>query len=275
MRLRNGPEEVFRASMGRLAVRRRDLIRGGLGLVSGAVLGGLQDSWDRFTPPVPEPEPEPEPEPQPEPEPEPEPPAPAPTSFRRGDAGEGVRSLQEQLNAASYWCGTPDGGFGHLTQQAVWAAQKANGLVVDGVAGPVTLAALATGFRPAPADGGDHVEVHVGVDLLLVVRGGATAITLNTSTGNHEPYEYQGGDYVAHTPPGDFRVWYTDSSGWREGELGELYRPMFYYGDYAIHGSASIPPWPASHGCARISTAAMDMFWSQGLLAMGGRVLVV
>ncbi len=153
--------------------------------------------------------------------------------------------------------------------------QKAHGLYRDGVAGPLTQQALATGYRPAPVAGGDHVEVHLGPQLLLVVRGGATVMTLNTSTGNGEPYEYEKEEYVAHTPTGDFVVGFVDGSGWRKGELGELYRPMFYSGNYAIHGSGSIPPVPASHGCARISVEAMDMFWSSGLLGVGSRVLVV
>ena len=260
----------------RVVLPRRTMLRGGLGLVMGATIGGLQDSADRYTPaePAPEPEAAPAPEPAPAPAPEP-PPPPPPTEFRRGDSGEGVWALQDKLGRNGYWCGAPDGGFGHLTEQAVFAVQKAHGLWRDGIAGPNTLGALDTGFRPAPVAGGDHMEVHLGQQLLLVVRGGATAMTINTSTGNGEPYTFRGNDHVATTPTGDYAVWYTDGSGWRDGELGELYRPMFYSGDYAIHGSNSIPPFPASHGCARVSTAFMDMVWAQGLLGMGSRVLVV
>lgn len=274
-------------------LHRRAVLRGGLGLVMGAVVGGLQDDLDSFTVVEPEPEPPaaapaPAPQPQdqqtpvePEPaeptepvEPEPEPEA-VPLQLRRGDHGPAVLALQTSLAAAGYWCGTPDGGFGHVTEQAVFAVQKAGGLVRDGVAGPATRTALEEGVRPRPAARGDHVEVHLGSQLLLVVRGGAPAIVLNTSTGNGEPYTFGGHDFVAHTPTGDFAVWFTDGSGWRDGELGRLYRPMFYDGNYAVHGSESIPPEPASHGCARVSTAAMDMIWEQGLLRMGSRVLVV
>jgi hypothetical protein len=260
-------------------LHRRTFVRGGVGLVTGALLGGASDTYDIFALPDPEPEPvapEPVAEPEPEPPPEPEPvEPPPPTVLSRGMGGEEVWALQDGLNAAGYWCGAPDGGFGHLTQQAVYALQKAHGLYRDGVVGPATQEALATGYRPAPVAGGNHVEVLVGAQLLLVVRGGATQMILNTSTGNGEPYEYEGEEYVARTPTGDFAVWFTDGSGWRDGELGEMWRPMFYSGNYAIHGSDSIPPWPASHGCARVSTAAMDMIWAQGLLRMGDRVLVV
>ena len=270
-------------------VPRRAVVQGGIGLVAGAVIGGLDDTYDRFALAEPEPEPQPEPEPEtsareqdteaPEPEAEAEPveePEPeVPAELARGSSGPAVTALQQQLAASGYWCGAADGGFGHLTQQAVWALQKAHGLSRDGLVGPNTRAALETGYRPAPAYGGDHVEVHLASQLILVVRGGATSMILNTSTGNGEPYEFRGNDYIAHTPTGDFSVWLMHSNGWRDGELGEMYRPMFYYGDYAIHGSASIPPWPASHGCARVSVAAMEMIWAQGMMSMGSRVVVV
>lgn len=269
-----------------LPLHRRELLKGGLGLVSGAVIGGLSKDGDALTAEGPEPEPAPAPEAQPEPEveTEPEPESegeaeaeaePEPASYRRGDRGEGVRALQEQLSANGYWLGTPDGGYGHLTEQAVFAVQKAHGLTRDGIAGPMVQQALATGHRPQPVAGGNHIEVHVPTQLLLVVRGGSTVITLNTATGNGEPYEFQGRSYTARTPTGDYQVWLVDGSGWRDGELGEMYRPMFYSGNYAIHGSGSIPPFPASHGCARVSVGAMDMIWRDGLLRMGDRVLVV
>lgn len=265
-------------------VPRRAVVKGGIGLVAGAVIGGLDDSYDRFALPEPEPEPveqepapeEAAPEEQAAPEPVAEEPEPAvPAQLARGSSGPAVTALQQQLAATGYWCGAADGGFGHLTQQAVWALQKAHGLTRDGLVGPNTRAALDTGQVPAAAYGGDHVEVHLGRQLLLVVRGGATSMVFNTSTGNGEPYEFQGNDFIAHTPTGDFSVWLMHSNGWRDGELGEMYRPMFYYGNYAVHGSLSIPPWPASHGCARVSVAAMEMFWAEGVMSMGSRVVVV
>ena len=56
--------------------------------------------------------------------------------------------------------------------------------------------------------------------------------------------------------------------------LGELWRPRFFNRGIAVHGSQNIPPWPDSHGCARLSNAAIDMVWAADLMPVGSRVLV-
>lgn len=62
--------------------------------------------------------------------------------LKRGDKGLAVRDLQVMLQAAGFDPGQPDGIFGQRTEQAVRAAQKELGLVVDGVAGPKTFEKL-------------------------------------------------------------------------------------------------------------------------------------
>ena len=96
-------------------------------------------------------------------------------------------ALQQQLSELGYWLGTPDGAFGSLTQQAVWALQKSAGLSRDGVVGPRTRAALAQGVRPK-ATIEDGVEIDLGRQILVVVRDGRVRMILNTSTGNGEEY---------------------------------------------------------------------------------------
>lgn len=64
--------------------------------------------------------------------------------LQKGDRGDAVRSLQSRLKALGYY-GSPyivDGLFGNGTEKAVRAFQSANGLVIDGLAGPATMAAL-------------------------------------------------------------------------------------------------------------------------------------
>ena len=55
-----------------------------------------------------------------------------------------VRSLQRRLDSSGFRPGPIDGLFGSRTEHAVELFQGAHGLVVDGIAGPVTLSALRT-----------------------------------------------------------------------------------------------------------------------------------
>lgn len=207
------------------------------------------------------------------PSPSTQPTRPPRTSLQLGDRGEQVRLLQQQLSDLGYWLGEPDGHFGGLTQQAVFALQKAAGITRDGIVGPQTKAALAAATRPSSRVGGTGVEIDLTRQLLLVVREGNVVLTMNTSTGNGQEYVSRGTRKIARTPTGSFAV-YRMVDATEKAELGELYRPMYFYGGYAVHGSSSIPAYPASHGCVRVSNSAMNMLWSTGYLAMGTAVTV-
>ena len=58
------------------------------------------------------------------------------TLYRKGSKGEIVKQIQVALHLL------PDGIFGPLTEEAVMEFQKVNGLAVDGIVGPATLAKL-------------------------------------------------------------------------------------------------------------------------------------
>ena len=62
--------------------------------------------------------------------------------LRTGSTGGNVKSLQILLNGKGYKCGSCDGDFGNKTLAAVKAYQKDAGLVVDGIVGAKTWAAL-------------------------------------------------------------------------------------------------------------------------------------
>lgn len=65
-------------------------------------------------------------------------------TLRRGNVGEDVKKLQTALDELGYDLGTfgVDGIIGPVTEKAIRAFQEAEGLVVDGIAGPETIAAL-------------------------------------------------------------------------------------------------------------------------------------
>lgn len=190
-----------------------------------------------------------------------------------GDSGAYVRTVQQRLGDLGYWNGTPDGQYGHLTAQAVMALQKAAGIGRDGVFGPGTRRALQAGIRPQSRIGGTGIEIDKGRQLLLVVRGGRVVTILNTSTGNNEAYSYEGNSRVATTPSGTYSTFRVVDK-LDKGPLGDLWRPRYFNGGIAVHGSGSIPGYPASHGCARVSNGAMNMIWANGLMPIGGRVVV-
>lgn len=198
-----------------------------------------------------------------------------PTVLEDGDQGEAVLALQQQLAELGYWVGPADGHYGHLTEQAVLAFQGWEGLTRDGVVGPRTREALESASRPVPESVGDGIEIHLAQQVLLVVRDGHTRVALHTSTGSGETYTRDDGSTaLADTPTGTWEIaWRVD--GWRESDLGRLYRPVYFHEDgIAVHGYPEVPSYPASHGCARVSMTAMDMLWAEGHVTEGTPVVV-
>lgn len=66
-------------------------------------------------------------------------------ALRPGDSGGEVRALQAFLAGAGYYLGNLDGDYGNATTVAVMGFQAANGLEVDGKAGPITQAKIKGG----------------------------------------------------------------------------------------------------------------------------------
>jgi hypothetical protein len=79
---------------------------------------------------------------------------------------------------------------------------------------------------------------------------------------------------VDHTDAGCTGSTANVPEGWWEGDLGEIYRPKYFVGGVAVHGSNSIPNYPASHGCVRVSVPAMDWIWDSGIMPMRSPVWV-
>jgi hypothetical protein len=197
-------------------------------------------------------------------------------ALREGDEGTAVLAVQVRLSELGYWLGVPDGHFGDLTRQAIYALQKAAGLRRDGVIGSTTWAALTKGIRP-PIVGsavGHRLVVDKATQLLLIIDNGKLTTILNASTGSGQFYQQGGARQLAVTPPGTFTV-FRQVNREDVGPLGPLWRPKYFNRGIAVHGSNSVPPYPASHGCVRVSNAAMDWIWTAGLMPIGTTVTVI
>jgi lipoprotein-anchoring transpeptidase ErfK/SrfK len=186
-----------------------------------------------------------------------------------------VLKLQERLAQLGYDVGTPDGRWGARTTYSLMAFQKVEGLSVDGQAGPQTEAALAAASPPGPMLPGGaptRIEIDVARQVLFHWVGGSLARILSVSTGNNEHYCVDGECSVAVTPGGSFRIG-RKAAGLEVAPLGELWWPMYFNGGIAIHGSPSVPAYPASHGCIRIPMYAAPTFYNE--VPAGTRVHVL
>ncbi|MGA7759948.1 MAG: L,D-transpeptidase family protein [Ilumatobacteraceae bacterium] len=191
--------------------------------------------------------------------------------------GNETARIQLRLIQLGFWLAAVDGQYGLTTRQAVMAFEKYMGLEADGRVDQATAEALtAITERPrARANSGTLVEVDKGKQVLFFVVDGRTEWILNTSTGNGEAYTEEDKNTpgemisgVSLTPSGLHNVNRERPDGWWEGDLGEIYRPKYFVGGVAVHGSNSIPAYPASHGCVRVSVPAMDWIWDSGIMPM-------
>jgi lipoprotein-anchoring transpeptidase ErfK/SrfK len=107
----------------------------------------------------------------------------------------------------------------------------------------------------------------------MIVDNGKVSAILNTSTGGGYTYVDDGVTAVANTPVGVFHV-YRQVDGLVTDSLGQLWRPKYFSGGFAIHGDSYVPPYPVSHGCVRVSNEAIDWIWAENLLPIGTEVWV-
>lgn len=79
-----------------------------------------------------------------------------PAVLRQGSSGQEVRTMQQKLKNWGYYTGAVDGIFGSQTRRAVEYFQRKNGLVVDGIVGKKTLAALGMSSSSASSGTGGY-----------------------------------------------------------------------------------------------------------------------
>ncbi len=194
---------------------------------------------------------------------------PAPETLTPGDHGPWVQELQRRLNDAGFRAGEPDGRFGPATLAAVYGFEKVFQLERDGVFSAGDWVLLDSGI-PNPGSGGedDRVEIDLGKQVLYLIQDGDVTVVVPISSANGDSYRsYSGGFARATTPEGAYSF-YRQVDGWRISYLGGLYRPFYFTGGYALHGSGSVPPYPASHGCIRVELWDMDYLATQLELGM-------
>jgi hypothetical protein len=152
-----------------------------------------------------------------------------------GDHGLSVRLLESRL-AELHYAVERDGMFGSDDVEAMYAFEKLDGLPRTGTVDASVWRRLERAQIPHARYAGDHIEIDKARQVLFVVRGGKVALTVATSTGA-----------TGNTPLGEWHV-YRKVAGFD----WVLYYPSYFLRGFAVHGYPDVPPYPASHGCARI-----------------------
>lgn len=172
-----------------------------------------------------------------------------------------IREAEQRLSELGYWTGPIDGVLDAGSSHALVAFRKVEGRTRTGRLTLKELEALRSATRPQPLEAGPfHVEIDLVSQVLFVVDdSGTVSKILPVSTGNNKEFETSDATLTAVTPRGRFKV-SRKIPGWRKSELGLMYYPGYIVGGIAIHGSKSVPAYPASHGCIRIPMHAAKEF---------------
>lgn len=165
-----------------------------------------------------------------------------------GSSERAVLALERRLRDLHYAIRDVNQSYGGATYEAVLAFQKVHGMSRTGRVDPEFWRVFGRSHVPqARIARGDHIEVSKTRQYLFEVRRGKVVRVVHVSTGA-----------TGNTPVGRFRV-YLKTPGLNS--RGMYYSNYFLRG-FAVHGYASVPPWPASHGCVRI-----PMWLAPGLYA--------
>ena len=106
-------------------------------------------------------------------------------ALSQGSSGEAVKTLQENLNTLGHSCGTADGIYGAKTANAVREFQEKHNLTRDGIAGPLTQAAIKSALAGS-FNAGDTVIVVA--NLLNVRKGAGTNYAVKTTVRKNAAY---------------------------------------------------------------------------------------
>ncbi len=170
----------------------------------------------------------------------------------KGSQGVLVSFLETRLTALHYPCGTVDGVYDERTRDAVMAFEKVEWLQRDGTAGAEVWQRIFTAQTPVPrlSASGNRAEVDLSRQVLFMIKAGEVTEIVHVSTGK------------LGTPTGHGTVG-TKQRGWVECSVGWMYSPSYFRPRIAIHGSSSVPPYPASHGCVRTPVWIADEVYDQ------------
>ena len=184
-----------------------------------------------------------------------------------GSRGQEVVQIQTRLKNWGYYTGAVDGIFGYQTYKAVRFFQTKNGLKVDGIVGPQTLAALGlpTGATTAATTGGWNRDLNL---LAHLIYG-----------------EARGEPYIGQVAVGAVVINRVRDSRFPNTIAGVIYQPGAF--DAVSDGQINLQPdstaisaardalngWDPTYGCIYYynpATATSRWIWSRPIIVKIG-----
>ena len=206
----------------------------------------------------------------------------ATTAFAKNNNGEQalqnatqIAEAEQMLANLGYAVDNADGKLDFNSRHAIMAFQKVEGLKRTGVLTASLLERIREASTPAAKHGGPaHVEVDITRQVLFMVNDeGKVTLIVPISSGSNEKYwdKTRKRFEVASTPRGEF-TFNRKVNGHRKAPLGTLYYPSYFKEGWAVHGSNSIPPKPASHGCIRVPRGLDKKLF--GMMPIGMKIYI-
>jgi hypothetical protein len=183
----------------------------------------------------------------------------------KGSVGSGsgrtrIHLVQLGLKRLAYVTST-SGRLDSATSRAVLAFRKTNRMSRSSSVSAKVFEMLLTGhggFRLRYPNAGKHVEADLSRQVLVLARDGRAERIYHTSSGTSATPTVRGAFRFYRKQPG------TNAKG--------MVHSSYFIRGYAIHGYASVPTSPASHGCLRVPIPnALSIFrW----IKLGDRIFV-
>ena len=171
--------------------------------------------------------------------------------LNRGECGDVVAAFKAHLAKMGYASG---GGrcFTARLGREVLAYRKVNDLDRTKKAGPGILKSVFAdqgGYHVKYPDAGEHAEVPLNKQVLVLIKDGKPFAIYPVSTGKPSTPTITGHYEFYRQEPG------YNSEG--------MYYSFYWHNGYAVHGYAEVPNYAASHGCVRTFIADQPRIYEQ------------
>lgn len=172
-----------------------------------------------------------------------------------------VTTVQRNLKRLGIWVKV-DGIEGPRTRQAACAARRLIGYrkVTRWRLRRKDVRVLRrTDALPRPKNGKNYLSIDKTCQMVYQAKRGKWRRVVRASTGK-AGHRTPGGSYsITWKWPG----WHNSSQYPSDSGNGNMYQSMYFKsGGYAVHGSRSVPWYPASHGCVRVNLRNADKLYN-------------